>query len=44
MGGIEGGGKGYTSGETVAVVMVSDGQIRPIRASEIAHARELTMA
>lgn len=43
-------GKGYTvefptlGGDTIAVVTVTAGQIRPIRADEIAHARELTVA
>ena len=40
-------GNGYTvefvtlSGETVAVVTIPAGQIRPIRTNEIAHVREL---
>ncbi|MCG8350880.1 MAG: DUF4926 domain-containing protein [Chloroflexales bacterium] len=43
-------GKGYTvefmtlSGDTVAVITVFAEQIRPIRANEIAHARELVAA
>ncbi len=43
-------GTGYTvefltlGGDTIAVVTVTAGQIRPIRANEIAHARELTVA
>lgn len=43
-------GQGYTvefmtlSGETVAVITVPAEQIRPIRANEIAHARELAAA
>lgn len=43
-------GKGYAvefltlGGDTIAVVTVTAGQIRPIRANEIAHARELTTA
>lgn len=42
-------GKGYAvefltlGGDTIAVVTVTAGQIRPIRANEIAHARELTV-
>ncbi|MCS6938248.1 MAG: DUF4926 domain-containing protein [Roseiflexus sp.] len=42
-------GKGYTvefltlGGKTIAVVTVTAGQIRALRANEIAHARELTV-
>ncbi len=41
------GGQGYTvefmtlSGETIAVVTLAAGQVRPIRPNEIAHAREV---
>lgn len=44
---VHAGGNGYTvefmtlNGDTVAVVTVSAEQIRPIRANEIAHVREL---
>jgi hypothetical protein len=44
------GGRGYTvefvtlGGETVAVVTLAAGQIRPIRPDEIAHARQLVGA
>jgi hypothetical protein len=42
------GGQGFTvefvtlSGATIAVVTVAADQVRPIRANEIAHAREVT--
>lgn len=44
------GGRGYTvefvtlGGETLAVVTLDAGQVRPVRATEIAHAREVAAA